>query len=143
MSILRRKKGTSDKTSKEVVVEVEVEVERSPELAQLRCESHSPHEDGPPSWPLPNADGTEAEDGRPGEPSRPSTAGGITTAPKKSFFLRRRSTSQGMVGLRQAPVDANGAVPPMPSIPAGFQQQPQQVKKKKFGALRKMFGIHD
>ncbi|KAG5921254.1 hypothetical protein E4U42_005923 [Claviceps africana] len=148
MSILRRKKGTSDKVSKEVGESAErrdTALERSPEeLARLR--SDSTHEDGP-SWPLPEADGADAENGRPRErePSRPSTSGGIAITPKKSFFLRRRAASQGLVGLDRARVDVNEAVPPIPAELAqtGLEQQPQQVKKKKFGALRKMFGIHD
>ncbi|KAG6015894.1 hypothetical protein E4U43_004597 [Claviceps pusilla] len=148
MSILRRRKGTSDKVSKgsmgEGAAGGDAVLGRNPEeAAQLR--SNSLHE-GDPSWPLPNGNGTEGEDGMPKQPSRPSTAGGVVTTPKKSSFLRRRSASQGVIGLGQARVDANEAVPPIPAELAqtGFQQQqPQQGKKKKFGALRKMFGIHD
>ncbi|KAG5979251.1 hypothetical protein E4U55_005379 [Claviceps digitariae] len=147
MSILRRKKGTSDKVSKEAGESVEqkdIVLETSPEeLARLR--SNSLHR-GDPSWPLSNVDGAEAENGKPRDPSRPSTAGGVVTAPKKSSFLRRRNTSQGFVGLAHARFDTNEAVPPIPAglAEAGFQQQqPQQARKKKFGALRKIFGIHD
>ncbi|QPH18661.1 hypothetical protein C2857_003737 [Epichloe festucae Fl1] len=144
MSILRRKKDTSDKISKDVgesVARKDTVLERSPEeLAQLR--SNSFHKRGP-SWPLPDEGGPDTANSRPSEPSRPSTAGGVAPS-KMSSFLRRRSTSQGMVGLGHAEVDVNEAVPP---IPAEFaqtgSQQPQQTKKKKFGALRKMFGIHD
>lgn len=144
MSILRRKKDTSDKISKDVgesVARKDTVLERSPEeLAQLR--SNSFHKRGP-SWPLPDEEGPDTANSRPSEPSRPSTAGGVAPS-KMSSFLRRRSTSQGMVGLGHGEVDVNEAVPP---IPAEFaqtgSQQPQQTKKKKFGALRKMFGIHD
>ncbi|KAG6005443.1 hypothetical protein E4U21_007912 [Claviceps maximensis] len=161
MSILRRKKGTPDKVSKEMA-EGAARIDNA--LAR------SPEDEGGPSWPLSNAENANAENAnaenanaenanaenanaenanaendRPRTPSRPSTAGGGATSSKKSFFLRRRSTSHGVISLGQARIDANEAVPPIPAglAEAGFQQQPQQTKKKKFGALRKMFGIHD
>ncbi|KAK2592267.1 hypothetical protein QQS21_010020 [Conoideocrella luteorostrata] len=144
MSILRRKKDTSDKISKafsESAARKDTDLERSPEeLAQLRSNSVNKNNS---SWPLADGEGTDAENGRAKEPSRPSTAGGAATS-RKSSFLRRRSTSQGMVGLGHAEVDATEPVPPIPdSFTQPGSQQLHQAKKKKFGALRKMFGIHD
>ncbi|KAG5917520.1 hypothetical protein E4U61_002669 [Claviceps capensis] len=127
MSILRLKKGTSDETAAG-----QIPARRPEDLAQLR--SHSFHQSGP-SWPLHDGEGTDAENGRPKSPSRPSTAGGTPAGSKRISFFGRR-----------ARVDADE---PVPSIPAEHSQtnedsqQLQQAKKKKFSALRKILGIHD
>lgn len=145
MSILRRKKDPSDKISKELgesAARKDTNLERTTEeLAVLR--SNSLHKRGP-SWPLPDEEATDAEDGRSKEPARPSTSGGPSPS-KKSTFLRRRSTSQGMVGLGHPEVDTTVPVPEIPDTLVGTEsaRSQQQPKKKKFGALRKMFGIHD
>lgn len=145
MSILRRKKDTSDKISKDLgesAARKDTNLERSPEeLAQLRSNSSTK---AGRNWPLPGDEAMDAEKGeRKKEVARPSTSGGAPR-PRKSSFLRRRSTSTGMVGLGQHAASFDEPVPQMPD--GLFQtegQQPQQMKKKKFGVLRKMFGIHD
>lgn len=145
MSILRRKKDTSNRISRDVgesAARRDTKFERSPEqLAQIRSNSLHKRE---PSWPLPDGEeGTSAEGSQGAVPAatdktRPSTAGGppptTNGGARKSAFLRRRSTSQGVVGLAQPPPQDDD-IPPVPDLPP--------VKKKKFGALRKMLGIHD
>ncbi|KAG6049149.1 hypothetical protein E4U39_006484 [Claviceps sp. Clav50 group G5] len=134
MSILRLKKGTSDKMPLETgeTAAGQLPARRPEDLAQLR--SHSFHQSGP-SWPLHDGEGTDAENGRSKSPSRPSTAGGTPAGSKRISFFGRR-----------ARVDADE---PVPSIPAEHSQtnedsqQLQLAKKKKFSALRKIFGIHD
>ncbi|KAG6120581.1 hypothetical protein E4U13_006296 [Claviceps humidiphila] len=134
MSILRLKKGTSDKMPIETgeTATGQIPARRPEDLAQLR--SHSFHPSGP-SWPLHDGEGTNAENGRPKSPSRPSTAGGTPAGSKRISFFGRRA---------RADTDE-----PAPSIPAEHSeadkdsQQLQQAKKKKFSALRKIFGIHD
>jgi hypothetical protein len=146
MSILRRKKNPSDKITKELgesAARKDTNLERSSEeLAVLRNNSLHNRDS---SWPLPAEEGPGVENGTTTEQARPSTSGEPSSSKKRrSTFLRRRSTSQGMVGLGHPEVDNNELVP---EIPDGFatidsaQSQPQ--RKKKFGALRKMFGIHD
>ncbi|EFY97114.2 hypothetical protein MAA_07410 [Metarhizium robertsii ARSEF 23] len=144
MSILRRKKDPADKISKDLgesAARKDTNLERTTEeLAVLR--SNSLHKRGP-SWPLADAGGTDAENGRLKEPARPSTSGGPSKA-RKSSFLRRRSTSQGMVGLGHPEVDNTVPVPEIPDMFITTEPaEAQPHKKKKFGALRKMFGIHD
>ncbi|KAG6105899.1 hypothetical protein E4U14_004826 [Claviceps sp. LM454 group G7] len=134
MSILRLKKGTSDKMPMETgeTATGQIPARRPEDLAQLR--SHSFHQSGP-SWPLHDGEGADTENGRPKSPSRPSTAGGTPAGSKRTSFFGRR-----------ARVDTDE---PVPSIPAEHSeadkdsQHLQQAKKKKFSALRKIFGIHD
>lgn len=76
------------------------------------------------SWPLPDASPGDSEAERPFTAAGP--VAGLNT--KTSKFARRRSASQGMVGLNHTTLDGQHQPPP---------------KKKKFGALRKMLGIHD
>ncbi|GAO14506.1 uncharacterized protein UV8b_04300 [Ustilaginoidea virens] len=164
MSILRRKKDTSDKVSKdwgESAARKDTNLERSAEeLRELR--SHSPQKRGP-SWPLADGKGTaDGEDGRSQEEEAtagaPSSGGATATATatataasKMSTFLHRRSASQGAgaLGPGHPDEDAHEPEPPTPDeslAPADAQgpQEPYAAKKrKKFGALRKMFGIHD
>lgn len=148
-TILRRKKDQSGKISKEVAESAarkDTSLERSPEeLAGIR--NGSLHKRGP-SWPFPDGEGANGENGGPSaavDKSRPSTSGGAAPSSRKSAFLRRRSASQGMVGLNHDDIDPNEPVPPLPTQAQLDQLEPgkPQIKKKKFGALRKMFGIHD
>ncbi|PNY29188.1 Uncharacterized protein TCAP_00895 [Tolypocladium capitatum] len=138
MSILRRRKGPSGKISRDVgesAARRDTKLERTPEeLATIR--SNSLHKIGP-SWPLPDEDGEEdSGDGIAVDKTGPATAHGpAASSSKTSPLLRRRSTSQGVVGLDHAPDDAE-PVPPVPELPP-------EHKKKKFGALRKLLGIHD
>ncbi|UNI24129.1 hypothetical protein JDV02_009903 [Purpureocillium takamizusanense] len=148
MSILRRKKDPSNRISRDVgesAARRDTRFERSPEqLAQMR--NNSLHKDET-SWPLPDGEeGTSAEGSQgaaatTADKTRPSTAGGSAPTTnggaRKGTFLRRRSTSQGVVGLAQTPLDDEDEddIPPVPEL--------HPVKKKKFGALRKMLGIHD
>ncbi|KAJ6443941.1 casein kinase I isoform epsilon [Purpureocillium lavendulum] len=142
MSILRRKKDPSNRITREVsesAARRDTKFERSPEqLAQIRSNSLHKRET---SWPLPDEEGGTSAEGSQGaavavDKTRPATANGpppATNGFKKSAFLRRRSTSQGVTGLSQPPQDDD--VPPVPDLPP--------ARKKKFGALRKMLGIHD
>ncbi|KAF7547362.1 hypothetical protein G7046_g9028 [Stylonectria norvegica] len=156
-AILGRKKDPSDKISrdiKESAVRRDTKLERSTEqLAVLRSTNSNSNlgrlQKRSPSWPLPEQhnvvddedDDDEANEalyeGVDDEEKRPSTAGGpvsssalaaATVASSKPSFLKRRSTSQGVVGLSLAP-------------PADGRATPEGQKKKKFGTLRKMFGI--
>lgn len=91
------------------------------------------------SWPLPAPDPSTSNavehPDKDSSDDRPSTAGGQGKLSKgKSKYLRRRSASQGMVGLGHEPI-AGADVPDVPGL------SPQ--KKKKFGTLRKMFGLHN
>ena len=136
MSILRRKKDAPKKISRDVgesAARRDTRLERTPsELAMIR--RNSLQKIGP-SWPLPEPEDEDAGESTATE-ARPSTAHGPTaTSSKPTAFLQRRSTSQGIAGHGPA-LDAAEEVPPVPELPP-------QHKKKKFGVLRKMFGIHD
>ncbi|OAQ98161.1 hypothetical protein LLEC1_03586 [Akanthomyces lecanii] len=133
ISLLRRKKNPSSKITRELKesgARQDTDLERSPEeLDALR--NTSLHKRGP-SWPLPEPEvtglGTDQH-----SPERPSTAGGViaSTSSNKSKFMRRRSASQGMVPADTADMDEDLIADAVPQ------------KKKKFGALRKMFGLQD
>ncbi|KAJ6786777.1 hypothetical protein PWT90_03118 [Aphanocladium album] len=134
ISLLRRKKDSSNKITRDVsesAARQDTHLERSPqELEALR--NTSMHKRGP-SWPLPEPE--ETATGADHSPERPSTAGGaiVSTSSNKSKFARRRSASHGMVAADTADIgDDDDLV---------TDAVPQ--KKKKFGALRKMFGLHD
>ena len=144
MSILRRKKDPSSMVTKdagESVARKDTPLERSNgELAVIRNGTLHKRKT---SWPLPDEEGVVATDTETAptipaavEKDRPSTAGGESTS-RKSAFLRRRSASQGGVTVEPSAAEE---IPPVPELPP---QLPPQLKKKKFGALRKMFGIHD
>ncbi|CAM1501716.1 Fc.00g037000.m01.CDS01 [Cosmosporella sp. VM-42] len=142
MSILRRKKDPAGKISrdiKESAARKDTRLERSTEqLAVIRSNSNSNANNArlqkrAPSWPLPEEHLDEDDEGTShdtyvGDEKRPSTAGGPASAApsSKPSFLKRRSTSHSAIGLNYE----ESAV--------GEGQ-----KKKKFGALRKMFGLHD
>ena len=140
MSILRRKKDPAGKISrdiKESAARKDTRLERSTEqLAVIRSNSNSNSarlQKRVPSWPLPEDhpdehDEETSHDTFVDDEKRPSTAGGPASAssPTKPGFLKQRSISQGVVGLtHEEPPVAEGQ------------------KKKKFGTLRKMFGLHD
>lgn len=161
MSILRRKKDSGGKISRplsESGARRDTRLERSTEeLAVMRNTSnqHSArlHKRGQ-NWPL----GREGQDNDPfeddesntyvNEEKRPSTASGATpslpTSPVKHGFLKRRSTSQGALGGlsnrggQEAPFTA-----PDDHVHDAEPDVPDTQRKKKFGALRKMFGLHD
>ncbi|KAM3501180.1 hypothetical protein MY10362_005754 [Beauveria mimosiformis] len=134
ISLLRRKKDPSSQITRDLTESAarqDTNLERS--TAELEALRNTPLHKRGPSWPLP-------EPGRTGygavepSPERPSTAGEaiVSTSSNKSKFMRRRSASQGMVPAVTADIDGDlvtDTVPPK--------------KKKKFGALRKMFGLHD
>lgn len=130
MSILRRRKEPDAKITRELTESAarrDTKLERSQgELEDVR--NNNLHKRGP-SWPLPDEGDVDAGDGDV-TPERPSTAGGpVAKSAGKSKFLRRRSASQGMVGLNHTLLDG--------------EQPETPLKKKKFGALRKMLGLND
>jgi hypothetical protein len=110
------------------------------------------------NWPLAregqdqahNDDGFEDDESNTyvNEEKRPSTASGATpslpASPIKQGFLKRRSTSQGALGglSSQGGQDAPFTAPD-DHIHDAEPEVPDTQKKKKFGALRKMFGLHD
>lgn len=123
MSILRRRKDPSR-------ISRDVRPERSPgEQSVTGSDSH--HTRGP-SWPLPDAEA--GGQGIAVDKARPSTAGGPVSASKaRTVAFHRRSTSLG-TSVPGGGADDDGGQ-------SGADVAP--LKKKKFGALRKMFGIHD
>lgn len=161
MSILRRKKDGSGKISRPVsesAARRDTRLERSTdELAVVRNTSN-PHnsrlQKRDRSWPLQESgDGQQQDDGYGEDEShdtyvnddkRPSTASGHVpsspTAAMKHGFLKRRSTSQGAIGLaHHDDSEIHGTHPEDLEV---SQVHPEQ-RKKKFGSLRKMFGLHD
>ncbi|OAA72122.1 hypothetical protein ISF_01195 [Cordyceps fumosorosea ARSEF 2679] len=133
ISLLRRKKDSSSKINRDLsesAARQDTKLERSPEeLEALR--SASLHKRGP-SWPLPEPEATGAGSVQQ-SPERPSTAGGaiVSTSSNRSKFMRRRSASHGMVPADTVDMDDDLVTDAVPQ------------KKKKFGALRKMFRLHD
>lgn len=133
ISLLRRKKEPATRISRDVAVSATRPDPRLEHNAEELDALRNPtlHKRGP-SWPLP-----EPEDTGPSaaqhSPERPSTAGGPIVDPssKKSKFMRRRSASQGMVPADTVDMDDDGITDAAPP------------KKKKFGALRKIFRLHD
>lgn len=99
------------------------------------------------SWPLPdehqNNGGVDVGGNSGSDKDRPSTSNGAPKIAKgKSKYLRRRSASQGMVGLDHTTLNGDPVdVPAVPAIPDLAELSPQ--KKKKFGTLRKMLRLHD
>jgi hypothetical protein len=132
MSILRRKKDSSAKVTRPGMTESaarrDTPLERTAnELETVR--GNNGHQ-SVPSWPLPEPGAQNDSAGAAGsiEIDRPSTAGGpIRSDASKTKFLRRRSASQGTT----------------PVGPDPFANATSPQKKKKFGALRKMFGLND
>ncbi|KPM38795.1 hypothetical protein AK830_g7786 [Neonectria ditissima] len=160
MSILRRKKDGGGKVSRPVsesAARRDTRLERSTEeLAVIRSTSgqHNARlQKRSPNWPLPeDADANPQDDGYGedeshdtyvNEEKRPSTASGApltTSSTSKPGFIKRRSTSQGALGLNHNGADTNG---PLSEHNDGSHDQPESQKKKKFGSLRKIFGLHD
>ena len=133
ISLLRRKKDPSSKITRELsesAARLDTNLERSPE--ELDALRNTPLHKRGPSWPLPEP-GVTGLGADQHSPERPSTAGGaiVSTSSHKSKFMRRRSASQGMVPADTADMDDDLITDAVPQ------------KKKKFGALRKMFGLHD
>ncbi|KAF4969533.1 hypothetical protein FSARC_3263 [Fusarium sarcochroum] len=154
-SILRRKKDSSDKITRatsESASRRDTHLERAPErLAVIRSNSEG-HTHGSrlqkrgANWPLQDQQHAHEEedqfdDGSQNtyvvdEEKRPSTAGGPGPSPSsptaKTGFLKRRSTSHSAIGT------ANNAM--SASVDGSEVGTP---KKKKFGALRRMFKLDE
>lgn len=163
-SILRRKKDPSDKISRnlgESASRRDTRLERSTEeLAVIRSNSGSHAHNtrlqkrSGANWPLQDGHHTHEEEDRfddgsqntyvVDEERRPSTAGGPGPSPTsptiKTGFLKRRSTSHSAIGATHnappAPVDGQSQ-----GVPEGSEIG--TPRKKKFGALRKMFRLDD
>lgn len=127
-SILRRKKDPGSKISRDVgesAARRDTALERSTEqLVVMRSNSGGRLQKKGPNWPFP--DDEDAND------RRPATANASMTSPapvgRPGVLQRRTMSSQiAVTGFDGASVDS-------PATPQ---------KKKKFGALRKMFGIHN
>jgi hypothetical protein len=145
-SVLRRKKDKdagkiSRPDVRESAVRQGTKLERSgDELNALRSNNASPKlqkRSASNNWPL--AD-------KPDEEKRPATATHSTAPPPlsgipKAGFMKRRSLSYQGVDAKQA------ALLPRhnddESVADAQSQVDGSVKKKKFGKLRKMFGLHD
>jgi serine/arginine repetitive matrix protein 2 len=150
-SILRRKKDPSDKISRntsESASRRDTHLERAPErLAVIRSNSegaahNSRLQKRGANWPLKDHEHTHEEEDRFDEGSqntyvvdeekRPSTAGGLGSSPSsptnKTGFLKRRSTSHSQMRSRAMSTDGSEVGTP---------------KKKKFGALRRMFKLDE
>lgn len=154
-SILRRKKDTGGKISRDIgesAARRDTRLERSTEeLAVIRSNSggHPRLQKRGPSWPLADeaGDSSRAAPASPiTEPQRPATSSGGPSATSPRGFLKRRSLS-----AQQVP-----PVPPIPAIPKSqvVDMPPERsqmtdvppdatLKKKKFGTLRKIFGLND
>ena len=143
-SILRRKKdgGKISREVSESAARRDTKLERSTEQLTLMRSNSSRHRlqqrttsgggaaAATASWPL--------RDGQDADPQRPSTATGAPPVrPAKTGFLKRRSTSQG--------VETNPAGVVVPAVNGEEDSivTGTSGKKKKFGTLRRMFGIHD
>ncbi|KAF7546338.1 hypothetical protein G7Z17_g8515 [Cylindrodendrum hubeiense] len=158
MSILRRKKDGGGKISRPVsesAARRDTRLERSTEELAVIRNATSPHnsrlQKRGPNWPLPETGDTHPQDDGYGEDEshdtyvneekRPSTASG--TSAVKQGFLTRRSTSQGAIGLghhdHDHDLEIRNALPEDHEV----SHDPPEQKKKKFGSLRKMFGLHD
>ncbi|KAI5464530.1 hypothetical protein BGZ63DRAFT_377941, partial [Mariannaea sp. PMI_226] len=160
MSILRRKKDGAGKISRslnESAARRDTRLERSTEeLAAVRNvnNQHSARlHKRDPNWPLgdgqvdnhQNDEGFEDDESNTyvNEDKRPSTASGATpslpTSPIKQGVLKRRSTSQGALAGQSHGEDV---IAPVPDERSMGHEIPDIHKKKKFGTLRKMFGLH-
>ncbi|KAL6917928.1 hypothetical protein ACHAPO_000265 [Fusarium lateritium] len=150
-SILRRKRDPSDKVSRnksENASRKDTHLERAPErLAVIRSNSegaahNSRLQKRGANWPLKDHEHAHEEEDRFDEGSqntyvvdeekRPSTAGGLGSSPSsptnKTGFLKRRSTSHSQMRSHAMSTDGSEAGTP---------------KKKKFGALRRMFKLDE
>lgn len=139
MSILRRKKEPKTQEMPAVASTSGNETTLQPSEQQLQNEAANGSE-----WPLSHENNRANEDSDEvpslsTDPTRPSTSGGPSSAaaPKSKKFLRRRSASQGMVGL------GHDEPQPMAGAQESIEGQAPQGRKKKFGALRKMFRLDD
>lgn len=129
-SILRRKKDPSSKISRDVsesAARRDTGLERSTEqLAVMRSNSGGRLQKKGPNWPFP--DDEDVSDRRPATAGAASTTSHGATAASRPALLQRRTMSSQAGGL-------------------GFDGTAESTmgtpRKKKFGALRKMFGIHN
>ncbi|KAF5019699.1 hypothetical protein F66182_8296 [Fusarium sp. NRRL 66182] len=141
-SILRRKKDPSTKISRDTAPE-------RPDVVRSNSEAnaHSSRlQKRGANWPLQDPQHTHEEEDQfdhgsqntyvVDEEKRPSTAGGAGPSPSsptaKTGFLKRRSTSHSAIG------SVNNALPA--SVDGSSTGTP---KKKKFGALRRMFKLDE
>lgn len=151
-SILGRKKDTAGKISRdtsESAARRDTNLERSTEqLAVIRSNSggHPRLQKRGPNWPLADGEGPSSPVAAPEADQRPATSAGPGSPTAPRGFLKRRSLSAQQV-------------PPVPPIPAVPKTQMSEVppersqmtevppdatlKKKKFGTIRKMFGLTD
>ncbi|KAG9255459.1 uncharacterized protein F5Z01DRAFT_705898 [Emericellopsis atlantica] len=117
-NILRRKKDSSSMITRDVsesAARRDTRLERSQEELNIIRHDSGRLQKTQPSWPLPDGNVTAA-------PQRPSTSAGPSPGGLKMGFLKRRSVShQG----------------------ATTTAFPEEGRKKKFGKLRKMFGLND
>lgn len=147
-NILRRKKDNNGKITRdtsESAARRATHLQRSQEeLNVIRSNSGRVLHKREPSWPLPD---TQPSNGQTSAaPQRPSTSAGPSSSAAKVGFLKRRSIShQGaMSGLPQQQQQQEQ----QPDSPATATSMADSTagpggKKKKFGALRKMFRIGD
>lgn len=129
-SILRRKKDPSSKISRDVTESAarrDTGLERSTEqLVVMRSNSGGRLQKKGPNWPFPEDEDTSVR--------RPATAGAASTTShgaagtSRPALLQRRTMSSQAVG---------------PGFDGVADSTTGTPKKKKFGALRKMFGIHN
>jgi hypothetical protein len=129
-SILRRKKDPSSKILRDVsesAARRDTGLERSTEqLAVMRSNSGGRLQKKGPNWPFP--DDADVSDRRPATAGAASiTSPGAIAASRPALLQRRTMSSQaGGLGFDGTAESTTGT-----------------PKKKKFGALRKMFGIHN
>ena len=134
-SILRRKKPDTNRIGRDVgesAARRDTRLERSTDHLQVIRSNSGGHQKlhkRDISWPLPDQNVEEPRPPTNGEPQRPATSAGPGTTAAKPGFLKRRSTSNQVVP------GAPGSLPP--------PELSEVHKGKKFGKLRKMFGLSD
>ncbi|KAH7157484.1 hypothetical protein B0J13DRAFT_170966 [Dactylonectria estremocensis] len=160
MSILRRKKDGTGKISRPVsesAARRDTRLERSTDELTVIRKTSNPHssrlQKRGPNWPLqengntnPVDDGygeDESHDTYVNDEKRPSTSSGhgpsSPPAAMRQGMLKRRSTSQGAIGHYDHDTEFDSSLPGDQEVSLELPEQ----KKKKFGSLRKMFGLHD
>lgn len=141
-NILRRKKDSSNMITRDVsesAARRDTRLERNREELNIVRNDSGRLQKNQPSWPLPDDNATV-------EPQRPSTSAGPAPGGLKMGFLKRRSVShQGVAGSNAAAGASHpAAVASSPVVSeATTTAFPEEGRKKKFGKLRKMFGLHD
>ena len=137
--ILRRKKDNSGKITRdtsESAARRDTHLQRSQEeLNVIRSNSGRVLHKRETSWPLPD---TQPTNRGTSVPPRPATSSGPSPAAKAGFLKRRSISHQGMVSGMPQQMQAQ------PDSPATTGSMPDGIaKKKKFGTLRKMFGLNN